>query len=106
MSAIFQRPLCDMGKAYDFAFRSYLGDPDTGAGGPCDDHPHRAELYSATADAASPSAEWRIFSLCPEHEGQLRAYDARLRTLHVSSRFRSPPAPIEAPRAAERTSRR
>lgn len=106
MSAIFQRPLCDMGKAYDFAFRSYLGDPDTGAGGPCDDHPHRAELYSSTADATSPAAEWRVFSLCPEHEEQLRRYDERLRSRHVATRFRSPRAPIGAPRSGERSSKR
>ncbi|MCI4339402.1 MAG: hypothetical protein L3J68_03615 [Thermoplasmata archaeon] len=89
MSAIFQRPLCDMGKAYDYSFRSYVGDPDTGAGGPCDDHPHRVEMFFATADANSSTAEWQIFSLCPGHEDQLRVYDARLRPLGVSTRFRS-----------------
>ncbi|MGA8541922.1 MAG: hypothetical protein WB947_00030 [Thermoplasmata archaeon] len=90
MSAIFQRPLCDMGKAYDFAFRSLLGDPETGAGGPCDDHPQRVELYAATTDTASPQAEWQLFSLCPEHESQLARCDDRLRPLGVSTRFRTP----------------
>ncbi len=93
MSAIFQRPLCDMGKAYDFSFRSYIGDADPGAGGTCDDHPHRVEMYAATTDSSSPTAEWRWFSLCPEHEEQLRRYDARLGPRGVSTRFRSPAAP-------------
>jgi hypothetical protein len=105
MSAIFQRPLCDMGKAYDFAFRSYIGDPDPGAGGACDDRPTRVELYSATARPDAPDAEWRIFELCPEHENQLRAYDQRLRPLGVSTRFREPErwaAPGSAAKAATR----
>lgn len=106
MSAIFQRPLCDMGKAYDYSFRSYLGDSDTGAGGPCDDHPHRAELYSATTDSSSSTAEWRIFSLCPEHEEQLRRSDARLRLLRVPTRFRSPPAPLQPPAPPGRRARK
>jgi hypothetical protein len=89
MSAIFQRPLCDMGPAYDFSFRSFIGDADPGAGGTCDDRPHRVELYAATTDARSPTAEWRSFSLCPEHEDQLHHYDERLRPLGVSTRFRS-----------------
>jgi hypothetical protein len=90
VSAIFQRPLCDMGKAYDFSFRPLVGDPDTGAGGPCDDRPHRVELFSATTDPKSPSAEWRGFSLCPDHEEQLRRYDERLRPRGVATRFRTP----------------
>jgi hypothetical protein len=90
MSAIFQRPLCDMGKAYDFAYRPTLGDADTGAGGPCDDRPRRVEMYGATADPHSTAAEWRSFSLCPEHESQLRMYDGRLGPRGVSSRFRTP----------------
>jgi hypothetical protein len=106
MSAIFQRPLCDMGKAYDFSFRSYIGDADTGAGGPCDDRPHRIELYAATTDPDSPLAEWQVFSLCSEHESQLAMYDDRLRPLGVSTRFRSPrtvtPAPIPPPAGASR----
>ncbi len=97
MSAIFQRPLCDMGSAYDFAFRPLVGDADAGAGGTCDDRPHRVELYSAGADPGSPTAEWRSFSLCPEHEDQLRRYDARLPPKGVPSRFRpavrAPPPP-------------
>ncbi|MGI0129721.1 MAG: hypothetical protein ACREDE_05815 [Thermoplasmata archaeon] len=106
MSAIFQRPVCDMGKAYDFSFRSFIGDADAGAGGPCDDHPHRVELYSATADVNARSAEWRIFSLCPEHEGQLRRYDGRLATFGVSTRFRSPAEPLEAPPPTRRSAGR
>jgi hypothetical protein len=89
MSAIFQRPLCDMGKAYDFAFRPIVGDADTGAGGPCDDHPHRVELYDAAADPSSSSAAWQRFSLCPEHETQLRSYDARVVARGTPSRFRA-----------------
>lgn len=90
MSAIFQRPLCEMGRAYDFAFRPIVGDPDTGAGGPCDDRPHRVELYAAGADPRSPDAEWRGFLLCPEHEDQLRRYDQRLPARGTSTRFRAP----------------
>jgi len=94
MSAIFQRPLCDMGAVYDFSFRPMVGDPDPGAGGPCDDRPHRVDLFSAAADPSVPSATWRTFSLCPEHEGQLRAYDARIRAQGRPSRFRAPsPSP-------------
>jgi hypothetical protein len=85
MSAIFQRPLCDMGKAYDFAFRPLLGEPEVGSGGPCDDHPRPVELVSAQSDPHSPSAVWRAFSLCPEHEAQLRRHDARVTG---GSRFR------------------
>jgi len=101
MSAIFQRPLCDMGKAYDFSFRSYLGDPEAGFGGTCDDRPYRVELFGATARPEAPDAEWRAFSLCPEHEDQLRRMDDRLRPLGVSTRFRNseriaPPSPDAA----------
>ena len=98
MSAIFQRPLCDMGKAYDFSFRPIIGDADPGAGGPCDDRPMRVDLYGAAADPRSPSAEWRSFSLCPEHEAQLRQYDERLRPKGISTRFRTaaPPQPATA----------
>ncbi len=94
MSAIFQRPLCDMGRAYDFAFRPAIGEPDVGSGGPCDDHPHRVDLYAASADPANPAAPWRTFSLCPEHESQLRGYDRRIGTAGGGSRFRgaAPPA--------------
>ncbi len=103
MSAIFQRPLCDMGKAYDFAYRSFLGDPEAGSGGPCDDRPHRVEMYSATADPAAAAPEWRAFELCPEHESQLRRFDHRLRSQGASTRFRSPEveaAPLPRPRGA------
>jgi hypothetical protein len=88
MSHVFERPLCDMGKAYDFGYRSRVGDPGTGAGGPCDDYPRRVDLYAATADPTSRDAEWRSFSLCPEHENQLRQYDARLISEGVPTRFR------------------
>ncbi len=89
MSHIFQRPLCDMGAAYDYSFRPLIGDPDEGAGGPCDDRPHRVELYAADADPGAPSGAWRSFSLCPDHESQLASYDARLRTRGLTSRFRT-----------------
>jgi hypothetical protein len=85
MSAIFQRPLCDMGKAYDFAFRPVLGEPELGSGGPCDDRPRPVELFAAEADPRSASAAWRTFALCPEHEEQLRRHDRRLAG---GSRFR------------------
>ena len=91
MSAIFQRPLCDMGAAYDFGFRPVVGDPVLGSGGPCDDRQHRVELFAALTEVGSPSAEWRAFSLCPEHELQLRDCDARLRETGRPSRFRSGP---------------
>ncbi len=85
MSAIFQRPLCEMGQAYDFAFRPVLGEPELGSGGPCDDRPHRVELRSAEASASDDQVRWRSFSLCPEHEAQLRRHDARMTG---GSRFR------------------
>jgi hypothetical protein len=94
MSAIFQRPLCDMGAVYDFSFRPLLGEPENGTGGPCDDRPHRVEVFSAAADPATPAAAWRSFSLCPEHESQLRRADDRLRALGRAARFR---APVGAP---------
>jgi hypothetical protein len=56
---------------------------------PCDDRPHRIELYAATADRASPDAAWQSFSVCPEHETQLRRYDEQLRTKGKNSRFRA-----------------
>lgn len=90
MSAIFQRPLCEMGAAYDFALRPLVGDPDVGSGGPCDDRPHPVELCSAQVDPRGPTVAWRSFSLCPEHETQLRRHDARLATRGLGSRFRRP----------------
>jgi hypothetical protein len=92
MGGIFQRPLCEMGAAYDFSFRPLIGDADPGSGGPCDDRPRAIELFSAAADPASPSAAYRAFSLCPEHEAQLRAHDGKLPVRGVASRFRPPPA--------------
>ena len=89
MSHLFERPLCDMGRAYDFAFRPVVGDPTPGDGGPCDDRPHRIELFEARADRASAEAAWQPFSVCPEHETQLRRYDARLRQGGLESRFRT-----------------
>jgi hypothetical protein len=87
VSAIFQRPLCEMGKAYDFAFRPTLGDPELGSGGPCDDRPHPVELFGSGADPAAPAAPRRAFSLCPEHESQLRHHDALLNARGAASRF-------------------
>ncbi len=105
MSAIFQRPLCDMGKAYDFSFRTFLGDPDPGTGGACDDRPHRVEMFSATAEPDAPGAEWRVFSLCPEHEDQLRRFDERLRAQGVATRFRSSERPMSSPPPGARSLR-
>jgi hypothetical protein len=93
MSHIFQRPLCDMGKAYDYAFRPLVGDPDAADGGGCDTRPHRVELFSAAAQPGADSSEWRPFALCGEHEHQLRAHDARLRDTGRASRFRTVAAP-------------
>ena len=96
MSHLFQRPLCDMGRAYDFAFRPVTGDPAGEDGGPCDDRPHRVELFSAQSNRDAPDAAWQAFSVCPEHESQLRRYDDQLSRRGVPSRFRSatgnPPA--------------
>ncbi|HTZ61115.1 MAG TPA: hypothetical protein VMC82_00475 [Thermoplasmata archaeon] len=106
MSAIFQRPLCDMGKAYDFSFRSVLGDPEAGFGGPCDDRPRKVDLYSATADPRAPAPEWRIFELCPEHEDQLRRIDASMQAKGIPSRFRSSVVPSTAPASVPSGARR
>lgn len=92
MSHLFQRPLCQLGEAFDYSFRPLIGPADEGTGGPCDDRPHRVELFAAGTDPSSPLAEWRPFSLCPDHEGQLDSYDARLRTRGLLSRFRRSPA--------------
>ncbi|MGA8274935.1 MAG: hypothetical protein WB789_00980 [Thermoplasmata archaeon] len=91
MSAIFQRPLCEMGQAYDYSFRPIVGDPDPGSGGGCDEYPHRVEMFAAGTDPASATAEWRPFSLCAEHESQLRSYDARFLSRALVSRFRAAP---------------
>ncbi|HYB77650.1 MAG TPA: hypothetical protein VEE83_03085 [Thermoplasmata archaeon] len=97
MSHLFERPLCDMGRAYDFAFRPIVGEPAVGDGGPCDDRPHRIELFAAGADRSARDADWQAFSVCPEHESQLRRYDERLRGQGRPPRFRStltgPPPP-------------
>jgi hypothetical protein len=92
VSAIFQRPLCDMGKAYDYSFRPIVGDPEPGSGGGCDERPHRVEMFSASGDALPTSAEWRPFGLCAEHESQLRVYDAKFLARNLRSRFRAPVA--------------
>jgi hypothetical protein len=92
MSAIFQRPLCDMGKAFEYSFRPLVGEPDPGSGGGCDERPHRVELYSAATDPRSATPEWRPFGLCAEHESQLRSYDGRLPSRGLPSRFRVPAA--------------
>jgi len=88
MSHIFQRPLCDMGIAYDYAFRPLTGDPDPASGGGCDERPHRVELYAAGADPLSAPDDWRPFSLCTEHDSQLRQYDTRVVGTGRPSRFR------------------
>ncbi|MGI0140606.1 MAG: hypothetical protein ACREBT_05625 [Thermoplasmata archaeon] len=88
MSAIFQRPLCEMGKAYDYAFRPIVGEPNVGSGGPCDERPTRSELCSAEADPSSPSVNYHAFLLCPEHRTQLRTYDARIVATGRKTRFR------------------
>jgi hypothetical protein len=100
MSAIFQRPLCEMGAAYDFALRPVVGEPDVGSGGPCDDRPHAVEMFAATADPSVTGAPRRSFSLCPEHETQLRRHDARLTARGIPSRFL--PARATGPAAAAR----
>jgi len=96
MSSVFQRPLCEMGRAYDFAFRPVLGDADADTGGPCDDYPRPVELRAAQADARVASAEFRTFALCPEHEAQLRRHDGRV---PGGSRFREPPGDPTPPAA-------
>jgi hypothetical protein len=80
MSHLFERPLCEMGVAFDYAFRPVVGAADEGAGGPCDDRPHRVELFAAQADPKS--------AFCPEHETQLARYDHRLQSTGLASRFR------------------
>ncbi len=91
MSHIFQRPLCELGVAFDYAFRPLVGGPDAASGGGCDERPHRVELYSAAADPEAAPEDWRPFSLCAEHEGQLRMCDARLTASGRPSRFRTGP---------------
>jgi hypothetical protein len=90
MSHLFQRPLCDMGRAYEYAYRPILGEAEETVGGGCDDRPHRVELFAADADAKAPSAGWRSFALCPEHEDQLAGFDLRLAERGTPSRFRTP----------------
>jgi hypothetical protein len=97
VSHLFERPLCDMGRAYDYAYRPIVGDPETGDGGGCDDRTHRIELYAAGADRSQDDASWQAFSVCPEHETQLRRYDQRLGARGLAPRFRmsssEPPPP-------------
>ncbi|HTP53660.1 MAG TPA: hypothetical protein VML94_01685 [Thermoplasmata archaeon] len=102
MSAIFQRPLCEMGAAYDFSLRPLIGDADPGSGGPCDDRPHPVEMFSSDAHPEAVGAPSRAFSLCPEHEQQLRSHDASLATRGIPSRFRGAPTSPEAPASARR----
>ena len=90
MSHLFQRPLCEMGIAFEYAYRPLVGEADEGTGGPCDDRPHRVELYAADADPAGASAAWRSFALCPEHEAQLARWDSALAARGVRSRIRRP----------------
>jgi hypothetical protein len=89
VSHFLERPLCDMGRAYDFAYRPTVGDPVPGDGGGCDDRPHRIELYAAEADRTKVDATWLAFEVCPEHEAQLRRYDERLAERGLPPRFRT-----------------
>ncbi|MEM0128828.1 MAG: hypothetical protein QXG65_01495 [Thermoplasmata archaeon] len=86
MSAIFQRPLCEMGRAYDFAYRPILGDPGPGTGGPCDDRPTSTVLLAASADPSRPDPPRRSFLLCPEHRDQLARMDLTLRERGIAPR--------------------
>lgn len=88
MGGIFQRPVCDLGAAYDFAFRPLVGDPDADSGGGCDDNPHAVALFAAGADPKNRSAVWMRFNLCPGHAEQLKRYDSRLVAAGSPSRFR------------------
>lgn len=98
MSHLFQRPLCEMGAAFDYAYRSLLGDADEDAGGPCDDRPHPVELFLAGSDPRGAQAAWRSFALCPDHASQLAGYDVRIVARGLATRFRSPrPAPPGGP---------
>ena len=90
MSHLFQRPLCDMGRAYDLAFRPTLGAPEETDGGGCDDRPHSVGLYAANEDRTQARARPHDFSLCPEHETQLRRYDAKLVAQGLAPRFDRP----------------
>jgi hypothetical protein len=88
-----------MGRAYDYAFRPEVGNPAEEDGGPCDDRPHSVELYAAGADPLSSTAGRQAFSVCSEHESQLRRYDERLLDRGLAPRFRSA---VEGPRTEER----
>lgn len=90
MSHLFQRPLCEMGIAYDYAYREPLGPPTPDLGGGCDDRPRRVELWAAHALPPDPAAPWRSFQVCPEHTVQLAMVDRRLGARGLTSRFRSP----------------
>jgi len=96
-SHLFQRPLCEMGRAYDFAYRPVVGEPALEDGGGCDDRPHRVELFGANADRSRADAAWRPFELCPEHESQLRKYDVQLAKRGTAPRFRTGPPASTAP---------
>ncbi|MHB1435169.1 MAG: hypothetical protein ACYCPN_04205 [Thermoplasmata archaeon] len=90
MSHLFQRPLCEMGIAYDYAYREALGPPTPDLGGGCDDRPRRLELWEVHAPTAEPGASWRPFQVGPEHIAQLAAVDRNLVARGPTSRFRSP----------------
>lgn len=92
MSHLFQRPLCDLGVAFDYAFGPTVGEQGTALGGGCDERPRRVELFAASVDPPSATDSWRPFALCAEHEGQLRRCDARLVAQGRPSRFRPEPA--------------
>ena len=78
-----------MGRAYDYAFRPLIGAPPDEDGGTCDDRPHRVELYAASATGEARDAAWQAFSVCPEHESQLRRHDEQLVRQGTPSRFRT-----------------
>ncbi|MFZ0890830.1 MAG: hypothetical protein WB778_05970 [Thermoplasmata archaeon] len=92
MSHIFQRPLCDLGRAYDYAYRSSLGEPNIDAAGGCDDRPVPIELYAAEGDPRVPSAPWAMFRVCSGHQGELRKYDREILARGFPSRLRTAPA--------------
>jgi hypothetical protein len=89
MSHLFQRPMCDLGAAYDFAYRPVLGAPDVDAAGGCDDRPAKVALYAATADPFDRQPVWSTFGVCAGHVGELRRYDAEFVKRGRGSRFRT-----------------
>ncbi len=93
MSHIFQRPVCDLGRAYDYAYRPSLGEPNIDAAGGCDDRPAAIDLFSGNADLRSSNPSWSTFSVCPGHQGELLRYDRLLTDQGLPSRLKSPAPP-------------